>query len=169
MEEWKNIDGLNGEYQISNKGNIKHNNRILKSHKDRDGYLIINIYYDKRFNSFKIHRLVAKTFIPNPNNLPQVNHIDCNKQNNNVENLEWCTLQDNISHAVRNKLLKNRDYSKRYKKVNQYDLNGNLIKTWNSIKEAGNELGICTSTITKVCKKKPYFKTYKNSIWEYAK
>ena len=168
MEIWKNIDELNGEYQISNKGNIKHNNKILKSHKDRDGYLIINIYFNKKFICFKIHRLVAQAFIPNELNLPQVNHIDCNKTNNNVENLEWCTLKDNISHAVKNKLFDKRDFSKRYKKVNQYDLEGNLIKTWNSIKEAGTELGICTSTITKVCKKKPHFKTYKSFKWEYV-
>lgn len=168
MEIWKNINGLNGEYQISSKGNIKHNNRILKSHKDSDGYLIITLYINKKFVTYKLHRLVAQAFIENPNNLPQVNHIDCDKTNNNVENLEWCTLKDNISHAVKNKLYKKRDYSKRFKKVNQYDLEGNLIKTWDSIKEAGNTLGICTSTITKVCKKKRYNKTYKGYIWGYA-
>ena len=168
MEIWKDIEGLNGEYQISNKGNIKHNKKILKSHNDKNGYLIINLYYNKKFHCFKIHRLVAQAFVPNPNSLPQVNHIDCNKQNNCVENLEWCSLQDNISHAVKNGLLKNRDYSARYKKVNQYDLNGNFIKTWNSIKEAGIVLGICPSTITKVCKKKMHFKTYKGFKWDYA-
>ena len=73
MEEWKNIDGLNGEYQISNKGNIKHNNKILKSHKDSDGYLIITLFINKKHTTFKIHRLVASAFIPNENNFVLTN------------------------------------------------------------------------------------------------
>ena len=168
MEEWKNIDGLNGEYQISNKGNIKHNNKILKSHKDSDGYLIITLFINKKHTTFKIHRLVASAFIPNENNYKQVNHIDCNKINNNVENLEWCSLQQNIKHAKDNNLFSKRSLSKRYKKINQYDKDGNYIKTWNSIKEAGDTLGICRSTITRVCKQKPGVKTYKGYIWRYT-
>ena len=85
-----------------------------------------------------IHRLVAKAFIPNPQNKAQVNHIDGNKKNNNVRNLEWCTNQENVIHAINIGLidlekLKNR---KHYTKaVNQYSINGEFIKRWDSIKD----------------------------------
>ena len=164
-EEWKNIEQLNGLYQISSKGNIKHKSKLLKPHKDKNGYLIITLYFNKKFITFKIHRLVAEAFISNPNKLPQVNHIDGNKQNNNIENLEWCTCKENMKHAYTNGLYDNRNYSKRYKKIKQYNLSGEYIKTWNSIKDASIELGIDASSISKACKGK--LQTCKNYIWEY--
>ena len=122
-EIWKDIPEYEGLYQASNLGKIKslkritkkeyRNNRIVKERimkgtKNQDGYLKVH-FKNKEKNIDKglfIHRLVAKAFIPNPDNLPQINHIDGNKLNNKVENLEWCTNLYNQQHAWKNGLHK---------------------------------------------------------------
>lgn len=102
MEEWKDVIGYEGLYQVSNLGNIKSfkidkkEGKIMKLKVDKDGYLQIGIrdkYGTRSF--FRVHRLVAFAFIDNPNNHYYVNHKDCNVSNNNVENLEWCTVEYN--------------------------------------------------------------------------
>lgn len=88
-------------YSISDQGeviNLK-TNKILKCSKDRDGYLQLSISSDNKSYSRRIHRLIAETFIPNPENKPQVNHIDGNKLNNHISNLEWVTAKENIRHS----------------------------------------------------------------------
>ena len=116
-EVWKDIEDFSN-YQISNFGRVKSKERItnvgiknvkqitrkekiLKPLKITKGYLGIRLYNNLNVKTFKIHRLVAKYFIPNPNNLSQVNHIDGNKTNNKVDNLEWCTQTQNIQHSYR--------------------------------------------------------------------
>ena len=114
-EIWKDITGYDGAYQVSNLGRVRsrdriikreyHNNcirkgKILKPQIDKDGYLRINIYKNKKIKMGLIHRFVAQEFIPNPDNLPQVNHKNLNKQDNRIENLEWISLKDNIKHAA---------------------------------------------------------------------
>ena len=102
-EIWKDIEGYEGLYQISNLGRIYSNisNKILALRKNKRGYSQINLYKDGGRTMFSIHRLVAQTFIPNPENKPQVNHIDEDKTNNRVDNLEWVTSKENNNHGTR--------------------------------------------------------------------
>lgn len=114
---------MNGKYQVSNYGRVKSSSRItkvgiknvkqikrkdlvLKQQLSTKKYLQVRLYDKKgKGKTLKVHRLVAQAFIPNPNNLPQVNHIDGNKQNNNVNNLEWVSNYENIQHAIKNGLI----------------------------------------------------------------
>lgn len=118
----------------------------------------------------RVHRLVAEAFIPNPNNYPQVNHIDGNKLNNKVENLEWCTNEYNMKEAcrlgLRDHIYKKGKEHCRSVKVNQYDLQGNFIKTWYCVKDIERELGFDNRNICACCRgKKTTAYKYK---WEYA-
>lgn len=118
MENWKDVPGYEGLYQISNLGNVKslYSNKILKPSIDKYGYTRFSATKDKIQKTLIIHRLVAKLFIPNPNNLPQVNHKDGNKNNNCKNNLEWCTDSDNKKHAYKTGLMTpGNQYSKRIK------------------------------------------------------
>ena len=103
-EIWKDIVGYEGVYQVSNFGRVKRvkTDRILKEFKNTDGYLLVHLYKNKVSSNQRIHRLVAQAFIPNTENKPQVNHIDENKTNNVVSNLEWVTSKENINHGTRN-------------------------------------------------------------------
>lgn len=114
-EEWKDIEGWEKLYQVSNKGRIKSLPKpyvpyptILAPLKEKKGYLYVKLCNANKQLSCKAHRLVAKAFIPNPDNLPQVNHKDLNKENNCVENLEWVTNQRNMCHAMENKVYTDR-------------------------------------------------------------
>lgn len=99
-EVWKYIKGYEGLYQVSSWGRVKRVNtgRILKTIIGKDGYIQINLCKHGIQTRYKVHRLVAQAFIPNPQNKPQVNHIDEDKENNHVENLEWVTNQENMLH-----------------------------------------------------------------------
>ena len=143
MEIWKIY---NENIEISNYGNIKVNGIIKKQQIDKDGYRTISI--NKK--QYKVHRLVAQTFIPNPLNKKEVNHRDMNKANNHVNNLEWNTHLENMQHAFKNK---NIGYS-RNKMVVQHKLDGEVIKIWNSIKDATEQLNIPTGNISKCCQGK---------------
>ena len=111
-EIWKDIEGFEGKYQVSNKGRIKslcfRTPRILRLCKDKTNYLRVALQGKNFIRNAAVHRLVAESFIPNPENKPIVNHIDGNKQNNCVENLEWATYQENSDHAWKTGLLKPR-------------------------------------------------------------
>ena len=139
-EIWKEIDGFEGRYSVSTKGNIKNlkNGRILAERYDGAGYKAV-ILNGKNYN---VHRLVALAFLDNPHNLPQVNHIDEDKLNNDVSNLEWVSIEDNIRHSIHNQSCK----------VRQLDKDGNLIRVWDSIHQINRELGYARQPITKVCK-----------------
>lgn len=161
IEIWNNIENLEG-YQISNLGRVKslpktinkgkivqHRcEKILTPHFNSDGYLCININYKGINKKYFIHRLIAKAFIPNPNNYPCINHIDENKLNNSISNLEWCTYKYNINFGT----AMQRRVEKQSKSVIQYDLQGNKIAEYNSIKEASIATGINKNSIGYCCK-----------------
>ena len=122
MEIWKDVLGYEGKYQVSNLGNVRSVDRIfvnacgvivsrkgtiLKPRLNRDGYLRVTMHKKGKIKAEVIHRCVAVAFIPNNKNLPQVNHKDGNKRNNNVYNLEWCTPLENMHHAKRKGLRNN--------------------------------------------------------------
>jgi len=99
-ELWKSkeINGL--VYYISNFGNVKTSKNIIKTRKDKDGYLIFTAGKKNKRKVVKIHRLVAELFIPNPDNKPEVNHLDFHRENPNVENLDWCTHEENVKYTL---------------------------------------------------------------------
>lgn len=110
---------------------------------------------------------IALTFIPNPNNLPQVNHKDENPENNCVENLEWCTAEYNINYGTRNKRVSEKltNGSKRSKMVAQYTLDGKLVKVWPSLREIQRKLGFEKASISRCCLGKQH--TSYDYIWVY--
>ena len=159
-EIWKDCKGYEGLYQVSNLGrvwNIKLQ-RYLKGSHDKDGY--IQVYLTAKNGKCKkefIHRLVALAFLDNSNNYPQVNHKDENKQNNCVDNLEWCDAKYNANHGTRNK---------RVSKANSISVYCfELDKTFYGAREAERELGINHSSISKACRGKQ--KTAGGYLWEY--
>ncbi len=160
QEVWKDVVGYEGYYQVSNLGRVKSlqtkayshakkcaipvmREKILKPFPDTDKYLMIDLKKDGNRNCQKVHRLVAKAFITNPDNLPQVNHKDENKQNNCVDNLEWCTNQYNSTYGT----AKQRMAQKQKKKVLQISATGEIVNKWNSVNEATRDLGVSKNTI----------------------
>ena len=153
-EIWKDIEGFEGIYEVSSHGRVrnKKNGRILGGGFNKNGYRIIGIKGKK----YLIHRLVALAFIPNPYKLPEVNHIDERKDNNYVNNLEWCSRSYNVVYSSH----------KRSCKIKQLDKNGKLLKVWNSVSQIVKELGYDISAIVKVLKGKR--RSAYSFKWEYA-
>lgn len=183
-EVFRDVLGYEGLYQISNYGRVKSLERknifycglrkeylerptkekILNYNKSNRGYLQVCLTKEGKSKTYTVHRLVAKAFLPNLKNKKQVNHIDGNKENNSIDNLEWVTSSENNKHAFITGL--NKPYNMR--KVNQYDLQGNFIKQWNSITDflKENNLNLKNSNITTCCKGKR--KNAYGFIWKYA-
>lgn len=159
-------------YQVSNFGQILSLNyertrkpKLLKTSKDKNGYLRVSLYKNGKQNYFQIHRLVAETFLPNPNNLPQVNHIDENKENNRVDNLEWCTHEYNINYGTHNeRISKAMTNGKLSKPVLQFSKSGEFIREWPSTRECGRN-GFNQGEVSKCCNGKR--KTAYGFIWKY--
>ena len=170
-EIWKDIKGYEGKYQVSNLGNVKSLERfrngksnskvyvpekLLKGKCDKDGYIVYALCtgVHKKTKFYRVHRLVAEAFLPNPNNLPMVNHKDENPKNNCVENLEWCDAKYNARYSFSVPVL-------------QYSINGDFIRKWDCITEIQDKLNIYRSSICACCNGK--YKTAGGYKWEYEK
>ena len=169
VEIWKDIPGFEGLYQASNRGNIKsldkyvgykdtgtalRKGKILSPKVTNTGYLEVVLMKNNVRCCRRVHRLVAITFIPNSFNYPCINHINEVKTDNRIENLEWCNSKQN-----------NDAYYTQRTKIYQYDLQGNLIKEWDSITNASNSVGINKTGIQHCCK--GILKTFYGYIWTY--
>lgn len=169
-EIWKDIPGFEGYYQVSTLGKVKSYDRyvnyknkglalkkgkFLSPKTSNTGYLEVTLVKNNKYYYKRVHRLVADTFLPNPNNYPYINHINENKKDNNVENLEWCTAKQNAEAYHTTRTL-----------IYQYTLEGDLVKTWNSITKAAEALGGDKTGVQHCCFGK--IKTYYNFIWTYS-
>lgn len=178
-EEWRDIAGYEGLYQVSSEGNVKSleriversdgkqrliKERIMKPVKNRGGYLQILLSKDGKVKHAYVHRLVSQAFIPNPSNLPEINHIDENPSNNNVENLEWCDRAYNNSYGTHHQrmaatLKKNGVYERcaelckqRWSKpVFQFTVSGEFVAKYESASEAARQLNYHKDNISRCC------------------
>lgn len=184
-EVFKDIEGFNGAYQVSNLGRVKSvaritarvngkalsvKERILRTGKNAKGYPTTSLFQDGRLKTKTIHRLVANAFIPNPDCKKEVDHIDFDRSNNKASNLRWATRSENvkssynagnIKHPLKGKLGRLHHNSKA---VKQYDLSGNLIREWESMMDA-ERAGYDAGSISKCCQKK--VKTHRKCKWEF--
>lgn len=184
QEIWKDIPNYENLYQVSNLGNvrclcfgsrnIKKSNKIKLLHPtpSNHGYYKVELYKEGKSKMFYVHRIVAIVFIPNPYNKSQVNHIDGNKSNNNVLNLEWCSPSENQKHAIsiglRTKspmIGKTGKLNHRSVKIMQFSLNGDFIKQWDCISDAMRFYNINSQSMYSCLKGKT--KTAKGYIWKY--
>ena len=154
-EEFRDIKETKNKYQISNYGRIKSkkNNKILSLKDSNNWYLTESFYIEGKRITLRPHRLVAMAFIPNPDNLPEVDHLDFNKQNCRIDNLRWVSRKENIKHNIENnkffyvsKYNKNR-INKKFGRIIQYDLQMNKLGVYNNTAEASRQTGVCSRNI----------------------
>ena len=171
-EEWRDVVGYEGLYQVSDQGRVKSlarkdclgrtvKERILKPGVVSSGYLMISLCTGGKQKMFSVHRLVCQAFHENPDNKPQVNHINEIKTDNRACNLEWCTCTQNINHGSRNE----RAGKAKSKPVGQYTRDGDLVKVWPSTNEAERQAGFNHGNISEVANGNR--KTAHGFIWRY--
>ena len=169
-EEWRDLPEFEDKYMVSDQGNVysKARKKVLSLKRNHDGYLRIQIFSgQQQYTYVSVHRLVAKAFIPNPEDKPFINHKNGVKDDNRIENLEWVTQKENIQHAWRTGLARRNKNGNGSKAVDQFDLEGNYIRTFPSTMEAERVTGAWHGAITKCCKHKPNYRTAGGFKWEY--
>ena len=174
IQVWEDIPGYEGLYQVSNTGKVRSlgNNKsrktkILKQNTTKNGYKRVGLWKNGKRKPYYVHRLVAQVFLPNPNNLPEVNHIDENKQNNVVWNLEWCDREYNLNYGTRiERFSKNNPNAKA---VLMFDLNGDFIQRFDCINDAVRFLGKNKGAghISACAKGKPGHESCYGYKWQY--
>ena len=164
-EIWKDIKGFEGHYQVSNLGRVKSlkrgKERILKPGRDTYGYLRVILWKNNKMKMCYIHRLVAQAFLPNPQNLPQINHKNEDKTDNKVENLEWCDSRYNNNYGTRTQ----RQVEKLSKPVIQFTKDGKLVKEWKSTHDVERNLGYSHGHISSCCNGR--YKSAYEFNWKY--
>lgn len=153
MTDFKKIEGFEDLYTIYSDGRVysERTGKFLKPEINKGGYLMVDLRRNGEHNKRTVHRLVANAFIPNPNNYPVINHIDEDKTNNDISNLQWCTQQYNTEYSLAMTVL-------------QYSLEGHFIKEWSSTREIQRKLGYDNSNISRCCRgicKQAYGYTWK--------
>lgn len=168
VEQWDDIEGFEGRYQVSSFGNVRslnfhrqHHCRLLKPYVTTCGYLAIILRVEGRKITLYVHRLVAKSFLSNPDNLPEIDHIDTDKKNNRIDNLRWVSHKENQNNPIsREKMIRNNVKTglgrigrmhPRSKPVLQCDKSGNVIKEWESLNLAATTLGLSQGNIHCCC------------------
>lgn len=161
----KPIPGWEGIYEVSEDGRVFSliTGKEKKTFMSSNGYKRVTLWHNGKQKKYSVHRLVAMAFLDNPNDYPQVNHIDGNKLNNRLENLEWCSQEMNIRHAYAHGMI-----HPCTTKVIQFTLDMKPIRVWNSIKEACDEYGLNHANIVTVCGGKTNRKQAGGYIWRYA-
>ena len=172
-EKWVSVEGFGGLYEVSNLGNVRslnYNNRgIIKNLSpiiDRYGYLRVCLCNGGKQYNRTVHRLVAVAFLDNPDNLPAVNHINEDKLDNRVENLEWCTVKENDNHGTRNRRMAQSKRNRNCKSVVQLDRRGKEIRKWVSFSEVNRVLGFDVGYLARCCKGR--CDTAYGYKWQYA-
>lgn len=166
MEIWKDIEGYEGLYQVSNYGRVKSlrfgKEKILKARDEGHGYFQVGLFKDGKQVFKRVHRLVAEAFLPNPNNYKEINHKDEDKSSNIVENLEWCDRKYNVNYGT----CISRKAEKRSKAINQIDkVTGEVVRQWKSAIEAERN-GYSHGCISECCNGKR--KSHKGYKWSYS-
>lgn len=172
-EEWRDIAGYEGIYQVSNLGRIKslgndksRKEKILKPVNNSDGYPQVTLYKNRKREQVSVHRLVADTFIQNPDNLPQVNHKDENTKNNRVDNLEWCTPKYNSNYGTHNERIAKSLINRKGRSKPILCVETGVI--FQSAMEAERHTGANSHHITKCCRGKYGYKTSGGYHWKYC-
>ena len=179
-EIWKAVQGYEGRYEISNLGRVKSLNynhtkkpKILAPKHHSSGYDTVTLCNNGIHKNKPIHKLVADAFIPNPNNLPQVNHIDGDKSHYSVDNLEWVSASDNVRHAIKNGLrrpfVSDNGFGATHihrRAVYQFSMDGELIQRWECISDASREYSCRPSSIVNCCQGRN--KSLRGYKWSYS-
>lgn len=149
QEEWRDVKGYEGRYSVSNLGEVYSllTNKCLKHGRNNRGYTFVALCMNGKVKQYLVHRLVAEAFIPNPLNLPEVNHKDETYTNNCVDNLEWCTSRYNCQYGTRNY----RIGVKNGRKVAMFDLKDNYLATFISARAAARTIHTTHANILRVC------------------
>lgn len=193
-ELWKHVVGYEGLYEVSNYGNIrsldrivvysdgrthKYNSCVIKQFKNK-GYLYVRLSKNNKSSWEKVHRLVAKSFIDNPYNKPCIDHINGDKTDNKVTNLQWVTYEENMNNPITkkkmsfirlnglsDKIIQSKKDKGIIKKVYQFSLDGKLLNTYESIADANRATNIFASSICECCRGKRGFSHAGGFIWSY--